>query len=213
MEINYQKKFDYETKFHLTAQKERYIKFLTHYESLKKTSNIKGDIVECGVFKGTSITRFAQLRDILKLKKRIIGFDNFDNKTPGTKLKQDFKIMAKWKKETNGAVSISADKLRKVFNNLKIKNYQFIKGDVCNTVPIFIKNKKNLKILILNIDIDFFESTKVCLEAFFPYVSKGGIILLDNYKYGYGETKFIKSFFKYKNIKSYYGVRPFYVIK
>jgi len=213
MKVDFKKKFEYETKYCLTADKARYAKFLTHYEVLKKISKIKGDIVECGVFRGTSITRFAIISRLLKIKKKIIGFDNFNNVIPVTKFGRDLKIRKKWIKDTKGGNSISVKKLTNVFKAHKIKKFQFIKGDVEKTVPKFVKNQKKLKVALLNIDIDYFESTKVCLESFYPYISRGGIILLDNYKYGYGETKFIQSFFNPKKIQSYFKERPYYIIK
>ena len=46
----------------------------------------------------------------------------------------------------------------------------------------------------LNIDIDFYESTLICLKYLYPKLSKGGVLVLDNYEFGYGETKAIKKF-------------------
>ena len=39
-------------------------KILARYELFKKTINIPGDIVECGVFKGTSLLRFGMMRKV-----------------------------------------------------------------------------------------------------------------------------------------------------
>ena len=52
--LNEQTMFDFETNYHLTMNEERLGKFLAHYESMKIAQNIPGEIVECGVFKGTS---------------------------------------------------------------------------------------------------------------------------------------------------------------
>lgn len=67
---NQRKMYEYETFFHLTAGEERITKFLKHYEFLKLAKNIDGEIVECGVFKGTSFLRLAHIRNILNLKKK-----------------------------------------------------------------------------------------------------------------------------------------------
>ena len=60
-----QSMFDYETYFYLTMNDERLGKFLAHYEAMKIAENIPGEIVECGVFKGTSFVRFAIMRQIM----------------------------------------------------------------------------------------------------------------------------------------------------
>ena len=58
--------YDSETDFNLQMNKERISKFLIHYEIFKKISKVKGDIVECGIFKGTSFVRLALFRELFK---------------------------------------------------------------------------------------------------------------------------------------------------
>ena len=61
---NTQNMYDAETQFNLFMNKERLSKFLIHYELFKKINKINGSIVECGVFKGTSLSRFAMMREL-----------------------------------------------------------------------------------------------------------------------------------------------------
>ena len=114
--FNSQSMYDYETNFHLTMNEERLSKFLTHYEAYKIASGVPGEIVECGVFKGTSVVRFAMLRKIMggDHTSRIIAFDVFSNKYPNTKFKED-KIQRKHWIKTAGSSSISANQLKYVF--------------------------------------------------------------------------------------------------
>ena len=85
---------------------------------------------------------------------------------------------------------------------------------------------KNLKICLLNVDIDFVESTKCVLENFYDKVVKGGVIIFDNYKgnignrkskiFYQGETDTINHFLRKKRKKIKYSelfVRPSYIIK
>ena len=48
--------YDSETDFNLQMSVERMSKFLIHYEAFKLIKNIEGSIVECGIFKGTSLS-------------------------------------------------------------------------------------------------------------------------------------------------------------
>ena len=57
--------FDYETSFNLTTNESRLGKLLVHFEVMKITNKIPGDLVECGVFKGTSLVRFSLYRNML----------------------------------------------------------------------------------------------------------------------------------------------------
>ena len=60
-------------------RQKRILKLLDHYEVYNKILDIKGDIIECGVFKGASLIRFLTFRDLIekKDKRKIIGFDAF----------------------------------------------------------------------------------------------------------------------------------------
>ena len=61
-----QSMYDSETDFNLQMNRERLSKFLIHYEIFKKIVKVKGDIVECGIFKGTSFVRLALFRELFE---------------------------------------------------------------------------------------------------------------------------------------------------
>jgi len=115
---DFKKSFEYENNFYLSCENSRIAKILAHYELFKKIKNIDGDIVECGVFKGASLIRFASFQDIFKLKKRIIGFDNF-GKFPQTKFKGDQALRKKFIKDS-GEEGISKSQLIKVLEKKQI---------------------------------------------------------------------------------------------
>ena len=60
-----QNMYDAETHYNLFMNEERFSKLLIHYEVFKKIKKISGSIVECGVFKGTSFSRFAMMRELI----------------------------------------------------------------------------------------------------------------------------------------------------
>ena len=72
----YKKAFDYENDFYLSCKSSRIAKTIAQYKLFERTVHIEGDIVECGVFKGASFSRFAMYRKIHNIEnKKIIGFD------------------------------------------------------------------------------------------------------------------------------------------
>ena len=74
--------WEIENKFYLNSDPSRLKKIICHYEIFKKTANISGSIVECGVFKGNSLIRFITFRDMLSNnKKKVVGHaqDTFPN--------------------------------------------------------------------------------------------------------------------------------------
>lgn len=219
-----QSMFDYETFYNLTANEERIGKFLAHFEAMKVSTSIPGDIVECGVFKGTSLVRFALMRNMFggQNSSRILAFDTFSNNYPDTKFTEDKVQRSHWIK-TAGAASISVKQLSTIFKKKNISNFSFIKGDVVKSIPKFLKKNPGLKISLLNVDIDFVEPTIAVLKNFYPLVSKGGVILLDNYAgrgnsgtYLHGDTKAIDDYMKNKKQKIRrfsFAARPCYIIK
>tara|TARA_B100000787_G_scaffold170082_2_gene163886 strand:- start:2394 stop:3080 length:687 start_codon:yes stop_codon:yes gene_type:complete len=219
-----QNMYDAETHYNLFMNEERFSKLLIHYEIFKKIKKMNGAIVECGVFKGTSFSRFAMLRELIgnPKKNKLIAFDVFNDNFPNTKHVNEKKQRAHWLK-TAGGSSIATSQLNKIFKKKKIENYELVKGDVLKTIPEYLKINSDLKISLLNIDIDFVETTECVLENFYPRVSKGGIIIFDNYEgigtggtFYQGETNTINKFLKKvkkKLIKFPFCNRPSYIIK
>lgn len=219
-----QNMYDAETYYNLFMNEERFSKLLIHYETFKIAKKIPGSIVECGVFKGTSLSRFAMLRELLGNSRRnkIVAFDVFSDNFPNTNFKNEKKQRRHWIK-TAGGSSISTTQLKAIFKKKKVRNFELVKGDVLETIPNYLKKNPNFKISILNVDIDFVETTKCVLENFYDKVSKGGVILFDNYEgvgtggtFYKGETETINKFLKKINkkiIKFPFYNRPSYIIK
>ena len=108
---NFEKAFEYENNFYLSSKPDRIAKMISHYELFKLSEKIPGEIIECGVFKGSSLARFSMFRDLFSnsLSKKIIGFDAF-GKFPETKFQNDKKF--------------NPDKINFYSITLKITHYQ-----------------------------------------------------------------------------------------
>ena len=62
----FHKSFDYENNFYLSCDNSRIGKMIAHYELFQLSSKSQGHIIECGVFKGISLIRFATFLKLLK---------------------------------------------------------------------------------------------------------------------------------------------------
>jgi len=214
---DFNKAFEYENNFYLSCDPSRIGKFLAHYQLHELSKKIKGEIVECGVFKGISFMRFAMFRELLENshKKKMIGFDVF-GKFPKTEFKGDF---AKRKEFIGlaGEQGFSKEQLIKVLKNKRIyKNIELVKGDITKTVPKYVKKHPELRISLLNLDTDIYEPAVTILEYLYPKIVKGGILVLDDYGVFPGETKAVDEYFKNKKIemkKFSFSKTPSYVIK
>ena len=208
--------FNYENNFYLTCNPDRISKVLIQYELFMKTQKIRGDIVECGVFKGVSLIRFAIFRELLQNQsKRIIGFDTF-GKFPEAKFVKDKKKREKFL-EMSGEQSISTNQLLKILKQKKISHdVELIKGDITKSLIKYMNKNPKIQISLLNLDVDLYEPTKIILENLFPRISKGGILVLDDYNVFPGETEAVNEYFKNTNykIKQFdFRETPSYIIK
>ena len=88
--MDFQNHFDHENKFYITAPVNRLSKFVTHLDLFRKISDIRGEIVECGVFKGNSLMRWIKFRALLEnsFSRKIYGFDTF-GKFPNASLEEE----------------------------------------------------------------------------------------------------------------------------
>lgn len=189
--------FQYENSFYLTCANQRINKIISHYELFKKTLTIPGAIIECGVYKGSSLIRFATFRDILSdsAAKKIIGFDTFTEYPEPTS--SGDKAHKKEFVKAAGKDCISKGQLLGIFSAKGITNVELIQGNIIKTVPDYVKQYPELRISLLHLDCTMYEPTLTALENFYDRICQGGLILLNGYgKEGIeGETDAVDDFF------------------
>ena len=158
------------------------------------------------MFKGGNLILMNHLMKKLNLSKNIFAFDTFDGMSEPTVYDKDLKDKSADKtfnnyKDRNEKWCYGS--LEEVIKNLEQydKNYQhnfsLIKGKVEDT----LKKNDNLpeKISLLRLDTDFYESTKIELEVLYPRLSKGGILIIDDYGHWKGSQKAVDEYFDLKN--------------
>lgn len=214
--VDLTKKWDYENGFYLTCETGRIGKFLNHLEVYKKIIDLPGDVLEFGVYKGTSIIRLISFRDLLEHSgsRKVVGFDAFGKFPQDLSLKSDRDFVEKF--ENAGGYGISKQELESHLENKKTGNYELVEGDIGVSLPLFLERNPSLKIALLHIDVDVYEPTKIILENLWHKIVPGGILMLDDYGTVEGETKAVDEYFQNKNVKilkpKYYHI-PSYIIK
>ena len=178
-------------------------KILARYELFKKTTKIPGDIVECGVFKGVSFMFWLKCLKIFlpNSNKRVIGFDMFTGFPKS--LNKIEKASAKKYIKKSAFDGLDPKNLKKIAAKIQNeKKFELIKGDISKTAKKYVKNNYGFKISLLHLDLDTYQGTKSALKYFFPKISRGGIIILDEYgSRGWGETQAVDEFVKEKKYK------------
>ncbi|MBC8500297.1 MAG: class I SAM-dependent methyltransferase [Nanoarchaeota archaeon] len=159
--------------FHLQYKKRTMISVergINLYHMLNQTvnANIPGEVVELGCYEGITAIIMQKTLDKLKSKKDLHVFDSFQG-IPGTDI-NDGKILKK------GAIYTNKETLVNNFEKFRTKKPVIHEG-------WFDKTLKNLpkKVCFAHLDANLCSSTKLALEKVYPRVSKGGIILIDDY--------------------------------
>ena len=183
---------------------ERLKKIIVRYELYKLSEDVPGDILECGVFKGTGHIFWLKLLKIFDSNslKKVIGFDTF-----GDFPKSTLKFEKKAAKNFQSEAKFDSKNLFKNIND-KIKNAGFdnrsslIKGDIIKTSKKYVKDNRGFRISLLHLDLDTYEGTKHALNNFFPHISPGGVIIFDEYgSRGWGESEAVDEFLSKKKLK------------
>jgi len=144
---------------------------------LDNTRSLSGDIVECGVGASRTFQQLAILLQLLEPKRKLWGFDSFEGfPEPSTR---DWSIRNVQKGERKDmTVAQVLETLRTVgVHPETLKRVILIKGFFSNTLP----QTKIEKIVLLHLDVDLYESYKICLEQLYPKVVEGGVIIFDEY--------------------------------
>lgn len=175
-------------------------------------NSIEGDLVECGIWKGGNIALIRLLADTYKFNKTVYGFDTFDGMPDATDQDDDLygnssiKAMADAiKKESIQNIHAYAG-IEQVQENLKslgvVSGVKLIKGMVENT----LSEAANLpsSISLLRLDTDWYSSTKKELEVLYPRLSKGGVLVIDDYGHFKGARKAVDEYFQNQNIWLHY---------
>ena len=175
----------------------------TRYISENK---LKGDIVECGVWRGGSMMAIAETLVQIRESNRVLYlFDTYSGMTEPSKIDKTFKgelasKMMQTSPESNvqyvpGVLAFAT--LADVKQGMETTGYPsqnivYVQGDVAITLK---QNNIPEEIAILRLDTDWHESTKIELETLWPRLVEGGILILDDYDHWVGAKKAVDEFF------------------
>lgn len=159
------------------------------------SAGIPGDIVECGVWKGgSSMVAALSLLHFGDASRTLHLFDTFEGMPPPGKddiqydnLSADDRAAAQ---NINDWSTVAHATLDDVRANLAMTGYpatklRFVKGRVEHTLP----EHGPAGIALLRLDTDWYESTKHEMTHLFPRLSRGGVLLVDDYGHWKGSKK------------------------
>ena len=189
----------------------------------KQVIDVPGDIIECGVFKGSGILTWLKLKKCLAPNsfKKVVGFDFFNTE-----------------ELLSGLNGIDRERMEDLFKSRKVdlkesyipylksiisdagfdtSMYELIEGDISTTSFDYVRKRPGAKISLLYLDLDLERPTYDTLESFWGRVSLGGLVVFDEYAYHqWSEALGADRFFGPKKIKILnlpYNAPTAYVVK
>ena len=191
--------WDYENGFHLTSHVTRLAKILGQFDVYRRISHLPGEIVEAGVFKGSSLIRLATFREVTESpwSRRIIGFDAF-GAFPSQVAAADAAYVQRFEQVSGTGIPVA--ELERALALKGFDNVELVPGDIMQTVPAYAAAHPELRVALLHIDLDVYEPSRVVLEALWERVVRGGIAMFDDYGTVEGETRAVEEFFAGKDV-------------
>lgn len=177
------------------TRKMHYVPLLTSVEQMRLYSffrlveivrQVEGDIVECGVGRGVSLSSLYYAAALFGLAKTVYGFDSFAGFPDATV--EDLSARVKVVGKSPGGWTNTSPEL--------IETYFALDGALDDSllrqrppalklIPGFFEDTlaDNLpaKIALLHVDCDMYSSTRTVLEHGLPRMSASGIIIFDEY--------------------------------
>jgi hypothetical protein len=146
-------------------------------EALAATREVPGDVVECGVYRGSSLGTLGLFLKELGLPKRLWGLDSFQGFPPATAHDLIGGVLPA-KSQPAYFADTSETLVHRLLKRLRLAGLvEIVAGyfeDTCASLPI-------AAISVLWLDCDLYSSYKTCLEHLYPRVSPGGWIVFDEY--------------------------------
>lgn len=188
--------FEHENAFYQSAPIARFSKFVSHLDLFRLSAGLPGEIVECGVFKGASLFRWVKFRSLLEnaQSRRIVAFDVF-GAFPAADLAADAAVRESFVREAGANGLSRAEIVRLLETQNLMENVDLVEGDIRETVPAYVARHPELRISLLHVDVDLYRPTLCCLEAFYPRVVAGGVVVLDDYGAFPGANRAIDEYF------------------
>jgi O-methyltransferase len=163
-------------------------------------NEIRGDFVECGVWRGGSMRLVAMTLMAKGVKDRTLYlYDTFEGMTKPGELDVDLhgsRAVDDWTQIERRGVKWAYAPIEEVREAIASTGYPMdkvilVKGPVETTIPGTIPER----IALLRLDTDWYESTKHEIEHLYPRLSAEGVLAIDDYGHYRGSRQAIDEYF------------------
>jgi O-methyltransferase len=165
-------------------------------------SGVRGDIVECGVWRGGSSMLAALSLLALTERRPLWLYDTFEGMPEPGALDKKWSgepaadLLALHPREAGAANTWAYATLDDVRRNMAMTGYpidelHYVQGKVEDTIPASAPDR----VALLRLDTDWYESTRHELEHLWPRLSTGGVLIVDDYGHWQGARQATDEFF------------------
>jgi O-methyltransferase len=153
---------------------------------------IPGDVIECGVCNGGTAAILARFASRSRMKRTVWLMDSFEGMPQTTdedRPAPDGDTAEAHIGKEVGDVSRVKEVLRRV--RARMESVRIVPGWFQDTFP----SVSAPRIALLNLDADWYESVKLCLDTFYDRVVPGGFVSIDDYGHWPGCRRAVDEFF------------------
>ncbi|MCA3417354.1 MAG: class I SAM-dependent methyltransferase [Roseomonas sp.] len=181
-------------------------KFIQNLMLCWRYAPASGCIVECGVWRGGMS---AAMSEFLPGRRQYL-LDSFEGLPPAGEL--DGSAAFEWQRNTGSPAYFDNCRAemsyaQEAMARGQAKEFHLIKGWFKDTLPSFAPTEP---IAVLRLDGDWYDSTMECLQALYPKVMIGGLIIIDDYDTWDGCTRAVHDYLSREGladaIRQYRGV-------
>lgn len=166
-------------------------KLLPYYELYKLVQHLEGSIVKCGISYDEAFSYFSVFKYHNNLHQPLIAFEKTNSVFEENKQYETINV------KNRDILSLQQAKLK---HKSFYENVNFVPGYLSHSIPHYLIKNPELKIILLTIDLDDYESTLTVLEYLYPRIVQGGILILNNYHKKGVENLAVKEYFAHQNI-------------
>lgn len=145
-------------------------------EAAVATTEVMGDVVQCGVYRGGSLGPLAWLVQKLGPKKRVWGFDSFQG-FPTSSAADHIRGVLPEKAQSQYFADTHQERVEQALAGSRVANVNLVAGSFETTLPAW----GGAAISLLILDCDLYDSYRLALRSLYDRVTSGGIIILDEY--------------------------------
>jgi hypothetical protein len=186
-------------------------RYLALYEAYKMALPYAGHVAEAGIYKGTCSLLFAKLVRLFEPESLTLvhGFDWFQGaRAEG----EEARLVAP------GAYAASAAFVRRLVEVQGLDDILRVHDlDLAHDLPAFFARHPHLQFKLVFLDCGYYDVVKACITAFWPRLTPGGVLVLDNFNHetAPGEVQAVRECLPNSRIRSFgFAFQPTaYIVK